>query len=427
MTYYQKRDGQINFLFLLTLVINLVIPKAGVKIGGIPLTLGNLMIALLLIYSLIIGDIGNRKIKSASLFYIVGLCFWCVRFFISIGTGSTFSDVIGYLIPLCVYPAAFFIAPLFLTNFIQIQRVSRIIFWCLFCLFCYTMLQAIFGIGSVDIPGITVNYSDYASNPSGWWLEKSNAVGSASKMVSTYQNGNLFGVTIILLFPVALSSEKNKYMKVFFWALFVLSVLLAGSRTVYFGLAILVIYYIVRSALHMQISIRKLVTILAGAVVVVFSVCFAITRFASDMFHRIMSFFDMDTMLQGAGRTKGAVEYFTWLAKQPVAFLFGGYGMDYDGFAYEMTYICVFLLGGLVGFILFIIFLWCATGRVLFNLFHKDALSRALLIGILTYWIIAFVEGGYWLPPVAWNVWMMTGLARCYIIIYEKRCYRKKS
>ena len=423
MLKYRNKDthGHINILFLLTLVVNLVIPKAGIKIGGIPLTIGNLMIALLLIYSLIIGDIGNKKIKSASLLYICGICFWCVRFLVAFGTGSTLSDVIGYLIPLCVYPAAFFVAPLYLKNYKQIKRISRIIFWCLFCLFCYTMLQALFGIGSVDIPGITVNYSDYVTNPAGWWLEKSNAVGSASKMVSTYQNGNLFGVTIILLFPIGLSSEKNIFVKVIFWALFVLSVLLAGSRTVYLGLAILVVYYVVRGVMHMRVKIGTLVAMSAGAIAVVFAACFVVTRFVPDMFHRIMSLFDIDTMLQGAGRTNGAVEYFTWLAKQPVAFLFGGFGMDYNGFAYEMTYLCIFLLGGLVGFLLFLCFLLFTTGRILSRLPREDALARALLIGILTYWIIAFVEGGYWLPPVAWNVWMITGVARSYINSYKKQ------
>lgn len=345
----------------------------------------------------------------------------------SFESGSPLSELIGYLVPLCVYPAAFFIAPLFLRTKPQIERISRILYWCLLVLFCYTMLQALFGIGSVDIPGITVNYSDYRSNPSGWWLDKNNAVGDASKMVSTYQNGNLFGVTIILLFPIALSSEKKMLGKMFFWVLFVLSVLLSGSRTVYLGLILLVVYYAVRGIAQMRVRIGTIVAIGVAGIAVAAGVVFVVTRFAPDMFDRVMSLFDLETMLQGAGRTDGAIRYFQWLARQPVAFLFGAIGMDYNGFAYEMTYVCVFLLGGLVGFMLFMGFLLSAVGRAVGRLPKRNTLARAFFIAIVVYWVIAFVEGGYWLPPVAWNVWTIVGIARCYGKLFIKEDAKKPS
>lgn len=414
MTNRFRQDASINALFLWTVIINVAIPKAGVKLAGIPLTLGNVMIGLLLLYSLITGAAGTRKLTRPLLLYVIGGCFWLVRFLVAYAGGSQLSEFIGYLIPLCVYPAAFFVAPLYLRTRPQMQRLSRILFWCLLFLFLYTMLQATLGIGAVDIPGITVNYSDYLSNPSAWWLDKSNAVGDASKMVSTYQNGNLFGVTIILLFPIALSSERRPLIKLAFWVLFILSVLLAGSRTVYLGLMMLAVYYIVRAVTHMRFQIKTLAALAVAAFAAVVLLCVVVTSFAPDMFDRIMSIFDLETMLQGAGRTGGAIEYFTWLLGHPEALLVGGFGMDYEGFAYEMTYICVFLLGGIVGFGLFMAFLISALRSAVGGLPKGDTLARALFVGIVVYWIMAFVEGGYWLPPVAWNVWMIAGFARCY-------------
>lgn len=420
------RDGKINKLFLFTFIVNIAIPKAGIKLGGIPITLGNLMILCLIAYSLIIGNLRERKIGIPVVLYIFSICFWCIRFLAAYDGGSPLSAFIGYLIPLCVYPVAYFLVPLYLKNQGQIRRIARILYWCLLFLFCYTLLQAVFGIGRVDIPGITVNYSDYADNPGGWWLDKSNAVGDASKMVATYQNGNLFGVTIILLFPIGLSSEKSFILKGIFWALFVVSVLLCGSRTVYLGLILLIACYIVTGLARMRVKIQTLAAICVAAIAAVFGVCLLVARFAPDMADRVMSLFDAETMLQGAGRTGGALEYFAWLSQQPTAFLFGGFGMDYNGFAYEMTYICVFLLGGLVGFILFMWFLLSTVGGTIVKLPKKDPFARDFSVGILAYWIIAFIEGGYWLPPIAWNVWTIIGVARSYGAVFAKEKEKKE-
>ena len=420
MIHRNQQDAPINALFLWTFVINIVIPKAGIKFAGIPLTIGNVMIGLLLVYSLLIGDVGRRKLTRPFLFFALGCCFWIARFTAAYAGGSSLSEFIGYLVPLCIYPAAYFLTPLYVTTRPQIRRLARILFWCLLFLFVYTLLQAAFGIGAVDIPGITVNYSDYAENPSAWWLEKSNAVGDASKMVSTYQNGNLFGVTIILLFPIALSSERRLPVKVIFWALFILSVLLAGSRTVYLGLMLLAAYYIVRSLAHMRFKVGTLAALVATMLAAVVLLAVVVTNFAPDMFDRVLSIFDLETLLQGAGRTGGAIEYFTWLLQHPAALLFGGFGMDYEGFAYEMTYICVFLLGGMFGFALFMAFLITALKEALKGLSRGDALARALFISLVVYWITAFVEGGYWLPPIAWNVWAIAGIARCYCTVFLK-------
>lgn len=421
MASYRKKEEKINDLFLLTFLVNILIPKAGIKLYGIPITLGNLLILCLILYSLIIGRIKDKKIRIQSSIYFFSICFWVIRFIAAYESGVSLSDFVGYLIPLCVYPIAYFIAPLYLKNESQVKRIARILFWCLLILFLYTILQAIFGIGKVDIPGITVNYSDYAENPSGWWLEKSNAVGDASKMIATYQNGNLFGVTIIFLFPIALASEKKILSKGIFWILFVISVLLCGSRTVYLGLILLMAYYIMRGLIHMRVRVQTLVMICFVAIAAIIGVCVLVTRLAPDMFHRVMSLFDIETMLQGAGRTAGAIKYFSWLLQHLDAFLVGGFGMNYEGFAYEMTYFCVFLLGGLIGFLLFMWFLISTVGKTVGKLPKKDRLSKAFCLAVFVYWMIAFIEGGYWLPPVAWNVWMMIGVARCYGEIFIKQ------
>ncbi len=405
-----KCASRIDKLFLFTLVVNIVIPKAGIKVSGIPITLGNVFILFLFINTVFKAKLLSEKIGRRALFFIVYELFWIIRMFVAVFISKTaLSEIIGYLTSLCVYPLAYYITPLYVTRREQAERIFKIVSVCLLFLFIYTLLQAIFGIGRLTVPGITVNYTDYAGNPDSWWLDKNNGVGEASKMVATYQNGNLLGVTLILLFPVGLGALKLKRVKAVYWIMFVMSVLLAGSRAVYIGLALTAAYYSVKWLATAYLKVEKWAMLFFIFIVAVFALAYFIISLAPDMVDRIMSVFDLQTLFEGAGRTAGAFKYLQWVIVNPAAFLFGGTGMAYDGFAYEMTYLCVFLAGGLVGTVLFLKFLWKPL-RLIGRFSKKDLLIKSIFTGLAFYWIVAFVEGGYWLPPVAWNVWLIAGL-----------------
>ena len=419
----RRAAEKINLLFLVTVVVNILIPKAGIKVAGIPLTAGNVLLGMLLVYTLCFMGIGKLKMSKFAFICLSAALFWMVRIGLSVGGGSL-SEIIGYLIPLCVYPFIFLLVPLYITRREQIERLVRIILFCFVCLLLYTLLQAAVGIGRVSIPGITVNYSDYIANPSGWWLDKSNAVGSASKMVATYQNGNILGVALLLFFPFVLSAVRKNWMKAGLWVLLVACVLLAGSRTVYIGLIILCLYYIFRQLgrfvfYDIRVKISTLILIYLLTFVAIGGLVYFVLAFDTDMFNRILSLFDFDTMIKGAGRTASAFRYFRWLGDNPVAILFGGYGMRPDGGAYEMTYICVFMLGGVIGLCLFLYFIFSAVAEIRRHA-PRGKLKSGIVSGLVIYFIAAFIEGAYWLPPTAINVWLIAGLGHSLVQMAAK-------
>ena len=415
----QKTAAKIDPIFLITVIVNLALPKAGIKLAGVPITVGNLLFAFLLVYTLYARNVASCKLTVTGLLYIVSCFFWVIRLGIAIvlSKGSLFNETLGYIVPLTIFPLILFITPLYITRIEQVNRLLRVIFWCLLALFIYTLLQFAFGIERTAIPGITVNYTDYAQSPSGWWTNKSNAVGDSTKLVATYQNGNLLGVNLLLLFPAGLTVLKKPTVKLIYWAMLIGCVLLSGSRTVYVGLAFMFVFYGTKSFYtyffkNKSFKMRSFVFILTAVILCATGAVIFILQFDKVMIDRVLSLFDFKTLQQSGGRTQGFIEYFSWLKEHPLAIIFGGYGLPHEGFAYEITYLAVFLLGGIIGLILFIAFIF----RALKQLFkstpppYKNLLD-GLTTGLIVYFVSALIDGGYWLPPTALNVWFIAGFA----------------
>ena len=81
----------------------------------------------------------------------------------------------------------------------------------------------------IEIPYFTINAGDMGE------LEyKYNQRGNISKLISTYNNGNIFGVCMLMLFPTFYSLEKSK-IKI---SIVIIALILTLSRTVWIGLAI---------------------------------------------------------------------------------------------------------------------------------------------------------------------------------------------
>ena len=96
-------------------------------------------------------------------------------------------------------------------------------FWFI-CL--YSLLQYVIGINKCAIPGLTVNLSDYQQYGEYWYMTKSNGTQlDEVKIVSTYQNGNLFGIGVLIIYPLVYNyykKIKNKRLENLSLILFVL-------------------------------------------------------------------------------------------------------------------------------------------------------------------------------------------------------------
>lgn len=406
-TYEQ---GYVNNLLLITLIVNIVIPKAGFKFNDIPITIGNILFAFLVVINII--SILKEKFSFNEIIIGGGIVYWLLRFLICLCSNYNNTDnLIAYFTTLVIYPAMYFIIKRYFITQNQVDKIIALIDKCLFIVMIYAIIQFIFGIENTAIPGITVNYTDYIRSPDSWWLDKANGFLGGSKIFSTYQNGNIFGLALLLLFPISYRST-NKYSR-FKLLLFIICCFLSGSRSTIIGCILYLIIIVVRKRKIAKKTFILGTLFLAAAIPVFIKIITLNSNLG--LLNRIGNSLNWQVLVNGAGRTANAVEYFSWLFNKfrPFAFLFGAYGSDYSGGAYEMTYICVFLLGGIIGLILFIYPVFNIVSRIKRKLLANDNEKlRGVYEGIILYFLIAFIEGAYWLPPTALNVWSVISLAQ---------------
>ena len=153
-------------LLLVTVFINVTFPKAGIKLGGIPFTVGNVFL-LLTIMSWFIYVLWKRcfVLSRAETFVIVSCVYWLIRFLLVMAEGRVgLSEWVGFFVPLVVYPFTFIVFNYFITGMEQINFILRMLLVGTIIVFVFGFLQAAFGIEKFSIPGLTVNYTDYISS-----------------------------------------------------------------------------------------------------------------------------------------------------------------------------------------------------------------------------------------------------------------------
>ncbi len=220
------------------LVLFLVLfPKGGIKIANIPLTWGYLYLALsfplLAIVRLLAVPLRVRGTTLTILGLLVPMQILLVYAFLVYGyinAGYSISMMSGFcflpLLFLGIYPPFF--------RLIHPERLSK---WFRFCM----LAAALWGIflfvlhpftgHYIEIPFLTVNAGDYGL------LEgtKHNARGFFQKLISTYNNGNLYGVATLILLPLYNTLEPRRWKR----GVLITAALLTLSRTVWVGLLLL--------------------------------------------------------------------------------------------------------------------------------------------------------------------------------------------
>lgn len=413
----KPKKQNINLIFMLLIIFNILFPKSGIKVGGIPITVGNVAFFI----SFIFLFLGQNKIYKTSIAILVSIMYWFIRFFISfiINPQFSLSDCIGYIVPLCIYPLIYLIVPVYIKNEYQLKKVIAAINICTCIVVIISLLQAIFGVAAISIPGLTVNYTDYKKNPNGWWLEKYNSIDNinTTKIVSTYQNGNLLGANLLLLGPFVYNNIDNiKYKYIFLLGL-VVSIILAGSRTMYVAIIMFLLIKLISWVIDKRKMKKKSIIVLVFAIPLAIIVIsnFLSSYISKSFYERIISIFNTNILLDGTGRIPGIIRYFKWMGVQNISdllvvMLFGGYGTNYNGFAYEMTYFCIFILGGIVGLIVTLYPVLNVYFSVCKRKERNNSILNGVLDGILLYGIAAFAEGGFWLPPTALNFWLILSI-----------------
>lgn len=398
-------------LLLLTIFFNVWFPKAGIKVSGIPLTIG---IVFFVVLSALWGlsRIRNKtKINKLHRLIIIAQLFFLFRMIISYMCGIKVTDMVEYAIPLIIFPFILFYVTDLVDTSEKYDKIMSLLI-CGFIFLCiYSILQAIFGIGKIDIPGLTVNYTDYKTLGTNWFMKKNNGIQvENAKIVATYQNGNVFGIGLLIIFPIIYdwSLKKGKHSIVFL-GLFILTELMTLSRTCWIGLVLFFLFRIVFSKNYNTKQLLKKIMILFS-VVALSVIVFKYVPSVSDRFLKT----DFDSFMKGAGRTNGAIEYLDsfWNDGNIIVNLsIGSWGfIEEKGLSYEMTQLAIMRLSGFIG-----LFVWTMQFAY-FGKFMKNAseICKSYVLAIILYFLVALIEGAYWLPPTALNLFMIMGLGVAY-------------
>lgn len=404
-----KKNGFIFNMLLLTIFFNIWFPKAGIKLDGIPLTISNVLFGITFILWFF-KKIKYGKVNISSMGYLliitIGYCIF--KYVIAYAGGKSFIKSIGYIIPLIIYPLIFFVIFDEVKNKRQINQIVKIIVYGFWFICLYSLLQYVIGINKCVIPGLTVNLSDYQQYGEYWYMTKSNGTQLTEvKMVSTYQNGNLFGIGLLLIYPVVYNyynKIKNKKLNNISLIVFILCTFLTLSRACWLGIALFIIIEVIfKKNKNLRDILKKiLITILIViAIVLTF-------KYVPQISNRFLNT-SLEDWMSMSGRTEGLIEVFksVWDSGTITGWLIGPYGISqYSGLAYEMFPLSIFVQLGIIGVIL----MYTVFIKTVKLLKKSDTVEGAIRLAIIIWLIVGIIECSYWLPPAALNIFILIGL-----------------
>ncbi|WP_461453528.1 hypothetical protein [Mucilaginibacter sp.] len=372
-------------LFVFLIVVFLVaFPKGGFKVGDIPITWGYILIIL-------VGIISAFSIKKINYFTksrykVLALCLPFILYAIIIlllsevpNKGVLFSFILGVFI----FPLLFLYLlgkdiddPKFNDSFLPIFKNSiRFIAFFGIALFIYKIKTG----NDIEIPYLTVNFSDVGSLD-----DKYNLRGDLSKLISTYNNGNIYGICMLILLPIYLNIEKSLTLKIVFF----LSMILTLSRTVWVGLLLYLILYVIS-----QIKTAKSWGLLIFTLLIVYG--------GGNLF---LNFIGKDTNFLFDSQLGGRADQLNVLDNLT---FFGDFNFDTIT---EIVYTSILKHFGLLGLLLFILYL---MSPIIYyyrlKISNKDNGSFVSIHwSIIIYALICFSDGAILLIPVMAFFWFVS-------------------
>jgi hypothetical protein len=375
----------VAFLLVLFLV---AFPKGGVKVGEVPITWGYLALAIpLLAFAGGLLNGAPLRVTRVRLLPLAALVPFQFLVWTSLmingfdGAGFTVSLLVTFF----VLPVTFLLAIGLPLEGMDLDRVLRwvrnaMLFAAAYgiALFGYVLATGEF----VEIPLLTSNLADF-----GTLGDKHNNRGGIWKLISTYNNGNLYGVSILLLLPVFSQVERRPWAR----GIVKLSLLLTLSRTVWIGL---VLWEVLERLYVSRLSVRRLlglvVALAAAGAAIVTALVVLLEREISFLFARDLGGREGLELLADA----------TILPSQPFTTL------------PEIVYFGVIQEFGMVGLLFFLIAMAAPPLLLVFGAVPHPGSEwkRALGAGLALYLVICMVDGGTLFIPVAAFFWFVVAL-----------------
>jgi len=374
---------------LLTFLV--LFPKGGFRVANTPITWGYLLLGILFcpLAAVRLLLVPFRESRLALIAIASLVPFQLVFCYSWLANGvANFGYAIAVFIGFFFLPVVFLLLfPPFLA-FVNPHRFQRYFCFCVVAaalwgifLFFYHPIMGKY----IEIPYLTVNAGDYGL------LEayKHIARGGFLKLIATYNNGNLYGVATLILFPLYLLLEPARWKRNVIRVALVLTL----SRTVWFGL---IMEQVLTLAAKMPEMVerfpkiypgkatRQLLAVLATVALVLFGLVFNGNGLA----------FILDSGLSGREGELGGFINPTFLPTHPV-----------DGFS-ELLYASALSLFGIAGFLAIMLIFAAPLSLVAWKpAILASPTRRAAAKGLILYAIVASVDGATILIPVMAFYW----------------------
>lgn len=356
--------------FVLIMLFNLALPKGGTRIEGFPITWGYVVIGGITMFA----AIGMLRRRDVSLPPVIQAC--CLLMPMAIFTyykaqhynlpsGNWFQ----YAVLFGFFPIAILVTMSPYLEQLQARHIANVLRLCIrfaiaWGLFNFVLFLAVKQV--IEIPYVTVNGAEAISV-----MKKNNMRGSVMKLVSSYNNGNIFGVCMVMLMPIYFHIEKRKG-----WlAAFVIAVLCTLSRTAWFAMTGAFILMVIAGQIRVN---RMSVWVSLGAAFCVFLAILPLLGWSSA------NLID--------DRLGGRIDY---LRKLQITF----FGQD-TIIIPEIIYYGLLQSYGLIGLVIAVAGL---SYGAFYGLSHWGTLSplrRAAVLGVIAYLFAGVMDGAFVFPPV---------------------------
>jgi hypothetical protein len=376
--------------FLVTFFV--LFPKGGIKLGILPLTWGYLAIALslpgLLVVRLLCMRLSFRKANLAVAGTIVP---FAALFLYSVKANGieVAAFAVSDFVAVIAMPLLFILLYADFLHLVDGQWLERglrraMFYAAVFGIFLF-ILHPITG-HLIEIPYLTVNADDYGT------LEKTKDIdrGFFLKLISTYNNGNVYGVATLILLPLFDVFEPKRWKR----GLMKFALVLTLSRTVWGGLILLELLSFANIALG---AIRSFPRLALGPALktglIVMGTMVAVLLGLALTAQNLAYLFDSNL----GGRTGSIVKALTnptLLPSQPVtAFT-------------EIVYASALSEYGILGCLsVILIFVFPIVLGLLNPAWLESPTRRAALKGMILYMFLAAIDGAINLIPVMTFYW----------------------
>ena len=378
------------------LVVFLVLfPKGGIKVGDIPLTWGYMLIGLTFPFLLGVRVL-CLPLRYPAQTFVVALLLLPMQVLILyaylFNGVEDFGMTVSTCVNLFVLPVVFLLVYAPFLPLIDGRRLANYLRFCIVTAAAWgIILFVIHPITGhyIEIPYLTVNAQDYGE------LENTKHIarGFFFKLISTYNNGNLYGTATLILLPMYRVLEPARWRR----AIVMVALFLTLSRSIWFGM---IIYELLPAISQLarqygnfpRVSfrlIRKQLYLLAATVIVVIVVSIYLVPSAPSVVG-----FLLDPTAGGRISQPTGHETIHLLPAAPL----GGFS--------EIVYLSVLASFGISGFLAFVLFMLSPILVLRMDLTALDSpLRTAALKGLVLYSFVAMSDGGFNYIPVMAFYW----------------------